>query len=194
LGTQVIYVKRSHIEDCKLLLGYLGIPFLTAPDEAEKYCAFLQRNKLVDYTVTDDTDAMTFGCENVIKSSIQGNLIETNYPKLLECLNLSAEKFIDFCILSGCDYCPYIPQIGSLTALALIRKYNSIENVMNSSKYSFPSEYDFNEARKIFTVFEYPVPENFTVGNVNKEALTSFLLEKNFKEIYISRYLKKIIN
>ena len=40
------------------------------PDDAEKYCAFLQKSGLVDYTITDDTDAITFGCEKILKTSI----------------------------------------------------------------------------------------------------------------------------
>ena len=63
ISSQMIIIKKHHIDECKELLRLSGIPYLTAPDDAEKYCAFLQENGMVDYTVSDDTDAITFGCK-----------------------------------------------------------------------------------------------------------------------------------
>ena len=65
LLSQIIYIKKHHIEESKTLLEKSGVPYITAPEDAEKYCAFLQRNNLVDYTVSDDTDTITFGCEKI---------------------------------------------------------------------------------------------------------------------------------
>lgn len=39
-------------------------------------------------------------------------------------------KFIDLCILLGCDYCDTIKGIGPKTALKLIKEYKSIENIL----------------------------------------------------------------
>lgn len=190
LENQVVYVKKSHVDDCKTLLGLLGIPYVTAPDEAEKYCAFLQKNGLVDYTVTDDTDAMTFGCEYVIRTGIMGNLTEVNTKSIMESFEMNQSQFIDFCILAGCDYCPYIPKIGCLTAYSLIKKHSSIEEVIENTKYAFPDNFNYPEARSLFTVFDYPVPNDFEIKSINKDGLTEFLTSKEFKENYILRFIK----
>ena len=36
---------------------------------------------------------------------------------VLSGLNMTMTQFIDFCIMSGCDYCPRIPGVGPVTAL-----------------------------------------------------------------------------
>jgi len=84
-------------------------------------------------------------------------------------------EFIDFCIISGCDYCPYIPKIGGLTAFSLIRKHKSIEEIMSNCSYSFPDDLEHSVAREIFSTFNYPVPEEFVISGIKKAPLTDFL-------------------
>lgn len=190
LESQIVYVKKCHIDDCKKLLGLLGIPYVTAPDEAEKYCAFLQKNGIVDYTVTDDTDALTFGCDSVLRMGIMGHLTEVDRKSILESFEMTNDQFTDFCILSGCDYCPFIPKIGTLTAYALIKKHSSIEAIIDSNKYSFPDDFNYAEARELFTTFDYPVPGEFNIVPPDKNGVSEYLISKDFKETYISRFLK----
>ena len=52
ISSQIIRIKKSHITECKELLEKSGIPYCTAPADAEKYCAFLQKNGLIDYTIS----------------------------------------------------------------------------------------------------------------------------------------------
>lgn len=44
-------------------------------------------------------------------------------------LGLTADQFIDLCILCGCDYAPKISGIGPGRALQLITKHGSMEKV-----------------------------------------------------------------
>lgn len=194
LSSQVILIKKNHVDECKELLTLIGVPCLTAPDEAEKYCAFLQRNGLVDYTVSDDTDCLTFGCEKVLKSSIQGELVETNLNTTLEKLKMDYSNFVDFCIMSGCDYCPYIPHVGPLISYNSILKHKNLETVIEKCKYTIPENFDYSVARSLFVDFsEYEVPNEFSRNPVQVDSLKQFLLNFKFKEIYITKYLK-IIN
>jgi flap endonuclease-1 len=193
LSSQIICIKKSHVEECKEVLRLLGVPYLTAPDEAEKYCAFLQRNGLVDYTVSDDTDCLTFECEKVLKSSIQGDLVEVNLKTVLEKLKMNMDNFVDFCIISGCDYCPYIPHVGPLISYNLILKHKNIETVIEKCKYSMPDNFDYKTARNLFVDFSiYDLPDSFSRSDILSDELNTFLLNFNFKEIYISKYLKTI--
>ena len=120
LTSQLIVIKKKDIEECKEFLKFSGIPYCTAPEDAEKYCAFLQRNGLADYTVTDDTDATTFGCKKILKTGISRYITEIDTEMVLSKFEMDMDSFVDFCILSGCDYTEPIAQIGPVTSFNFI--------------------------------------------------------------------------
>lgn len=186
LSRQIINVTKTHITEVKRLLDLLGINYFDAPDEAEKYCVFLQKQNIIDYIVTDDTDIFTFGGVNIIKSSIKNDIVETNIKMFLDKIQYSNEKFIDFCILSGCDYLPYIPSLAINTVFTLFKKYNSIEDIINLNKYNIPEEYkNINDIRLIFSTFNYEDVSPLTKKRINKEELKTFLENmkiKNFQK------------
>ena len=189
LLSQLIVIKKSHIDDSKELLEKSGIPYCTAPEDAEKYCAFLQKNGLVDYTITDDTDASTFGCPIILKTSINKNITEINTNVILENFGMSHDSFVDFCILSGCDYTEPIPQIGPVTSYNLIKKYGSIEEILKTMPKEYPN-FNYTIARKIFKEFDYELPEVFKKTPTDKKILLDFLEKHNFKENVISKFIK----
>ena len=153
LRKQVTYVTKSHRQECKYLLKLLGIPVIESSGEAETTCAAMQKHGIVDYTFTEDTDALTFGAPKVLKTAKKmERVIEINLGVILEKMELSMDSFIDFCILCGCDYCPTIPKIGPITALTLINKYSNIENIIENldPKYIIPDNFDYVLARSLF--------------------------------------------
>ena len=191
VSSQIITIKKHHVSEVKELLTLSGIPYCTAPDDAEKFCAFLEKNGLVDYTVTDDTDALTFGCKKILKTSIS-KIIEINTDIVLEKIGMDMNMFIDFCILSGCDYTDTINQIGPVTSFNLIKKYGNIEEVIKKID-SNVENFDYVIARKIFTEFDYTLPEKFAIKKVEKINLIKFMEENNFKENIIFKFLKILI-
>jgi len=191
LLSQLIVIKKYHIEDSKELLRKSGIPFCTAPEDAEKYCAFLQKNGLVDYTITDDTDASTFGCSNILKTSINKSIVEIDTNIILKKFDMSYDSFVDFCIMSGCDYTDPIPQIGPITSFNLIKKYGCIEEILKTLPKNYP-QFNYEVCRKIFKEFNYEIPENFSKLNVDKDILLEFLKKHEFKENVISKFIKII--
>ena len=188
ISSQIIRIKKSHITECKELLEKSGIPYCTAPADAEKYCAFLQKNGLIDYTVTDDTDALTFGCEKIIKTSIN-KIVEIDTNKVLQNFEMTTEMFIDFCILSGCDYSDTISSVGPVTSFNMIKQHKSIDNYIDSLTVK-PEGFDFEIARKIFKDFDYIIPEKFVINTINKKNLLIFLENNNFKENIITKFFK----
>jgi flap endonuclease-1 len=194
ISSQIIVIKKYHIEQCKEFLEKSGIPYCTAPSDAEKYCAFLQKNELVNYTVTDDTDAVTFGCQKILKTSINRNIIEIDSSKILLDFDMEFDSFVDYCILSGCDYTDTINQIGPVTSYNLIKKHKTIENVLKTIEKIKPIDnFNYQEARKIFTEFDYEIPEKFYKKNINKQILLQFLNLHDFKENVISKFIKILI-
>ena len=182
LTNQLVYVNKYHISECKKLLTLLGIPFLNAPDEAEKYCVFLYKKKLVDYVVTDDTDVLTFGGNVILKTNIKNNIQEVNLNILLNKLNYSNDKFIHFCILSGCDYLPFIPGLGINTVYNLFKKYNNIDDIIKLEKYKFPNDYNYENIKKLFTCFNYDLDIiEFKLNTINFKELEIFLQKLQIK-------------
>ncbi|KAF7885959.1 uncharacterized protein EAF02_004468 [Botrytis sinoallii] len=95
-------VSHIMITECQALLRLFGIPYITAPMEAEAQCAELVRLGLVDGIVTDDSDIFLFGGTRVYK-----NLFNSN--KLVECS----------------DYTEGIPGIGPVTAVEILSEFPS---------------------------------------------------------------------
>lgn len=190
ISSQIIRIKKSHILECKELLEKSGLPYCNAPEDAEKYCAFLQKNGFIDYTVTDDTDAMTFGCEKIIKTSIN-KIIEIDTNKVLQNFEMTMEMFVDFCILSGCDYSDTIASVGPVTSFNIIKQHKSIDNYIEKLTVKPDKlKIEFEIAKKIFTEFDYVIPEKFKINSYNKKDLLKFLEDNNFKENIIIKFLK----
>lgn len=192
LSNQVVYVTKYHIEECKNFLKHIGIPYIQADGEAEKACVYLKKINAVDYVVSDDTDTLTFGCECVLKTNIKDSIQELSLSKILKDFDMSYTQFVDFCILCGCDYCPYIPSVGPQTSFTLIKKYKNLESIIHLNKYKIGTDFDHVTARKLFTNYEEIKIDTskITRTGIKVEELTTFLKSLNFSEILISKYIK----
>ena len=157
-------LTKEMIDDVKKLLSFMGISYIHPEvGEGEGYASELCRIGYVDYVLTEDMDTMAYACPKLIRNCIDRSLKRKDivsifdYNKLINDIKLTHEQFLDFCILCGCDYCPIVPKIGSVTAMKLINTYGNIETIIEktSDKYSFPEEYlnIFNEAKKNFKIF-----------------------------------------
>lgn len=102
-------------------------------------------------------------------------------------------KFIDLCILLGCDYVEPIPKVGHQTALKLIREHGTLEKVVEymendpKKKYTIPEDWPYKEARELF--FNPDVRDandpacDFKWENPDIDGLVDFLVkQKGFSE------------
>ncbi|CAM9269597.1 unnamed protein product [Scytosiphon promiscuus] len=145
---RLVRVTRDHNEDCKKLLSLMGVPVVTAPSEAEAQCAALAREGIVYGTATEDMDALTFQTPKLLRrmtfSGSNQPILEVDYQKLLQGLELTHEKFIDLCVLCGCDYTGSIKGIGPKKALNLVRQHGTIEEIikhLDAKKYPLPDDW-----------------------------------------------------
>ena len=178
--------------DNKNFLKYIGIPYIQAIGEAEKTCVYLKKTNAVDYVVSDDTDTLTFGCESVLKTNIKDKIQELSLSQILTKFEMSYAEFVDFSILCGCDYCPYIPSVGPHTAFSLIKKYKNLETVIGLNKYKFGEDFDYATARELFTNYDEIEIDNTKIKKtpLQCQPLTVFLKSLNFQDVLITKYIK----
>lgn len=128
-------VTNVMVQECQELLARFGIPYVTAPMEAEAQCAELLRLGLVDGVITDDSDIFLFGASKVYKNMF-------NQAKFVECylssdlqkeLQLDQKRMIELAHLLGSDYTPGIPGVGPVTAVQLVNDFKS-ENTLQQFK------------------------------------------------------------
>lgn len=69
-----------------------------------------------------------------------------------ELFKFDSKKFIDFCILCGCDFCEKLPKIGPVKSLKIMTEHDSIEDYLtkNSVGAGLDSVFDYKTARDIF--------------------------------------------
>lgn len=141
-------ISKEMIDDTKKLLSLMGVSYIHPNiGEGEAYASELCRMGFVDYVLTEDMDTMAYGCPKLIRNCVDKELKRKDivsvfdYEKVIEGLNLTHDRFIDFCILCGCDYCPTVEKIGNITALKLIHRFPSIEEIIQSTNYNFPENY-----------------------------------------------------
>ena len=120
-------VSQVMIEECQALLRLFGIPYITAPMEAEAQCAELVRLGLVDGVVTDDSDIFLFGGTRVYKNMFNNNKFVECYiaADLERDLSLSRDQLITIAHLLGSDYTEGLPGIGPVTAVEIISEFTS---------------------------------------------------------------------
>ena len=115
------------------LLRHFGIPYITAPMEAEAQCAKLAELNLVDGIITDDSDVFLFGGKQCFKNIF-------NDAKYAECflltdidreLSLTRERLISLAYLLGSDYTIGLPGVGPVIALELLANFPGEEGVDN---------------------------------------------------------------
>lgn len=199
---QSIRINKEHIDDIKKLLELMGVKYLHMEGEAEAIASELCRINYVDYVVTEDMDTMAYGCPKLIRSCLDKKIKRNDFISVIDLstiinnLKLTNDKFLDLCILCGCDYCTNIPKIGQVKALQIINQYDTIEDFINSKhNYNIPDNYinKFKAAKKVFKMYYNnldPITLNFVEKERNIDGLIEFLVEDC--EISKSRVLNSI--
>jgi len=170
-------VSHTMITECQALLRLFGLPYITAPMEAEAQCAELVNLGLVDGVVTDDSDIFLFGGTRVYKNMFNSNKFVECYlsSDLEKELSLSRDKLIEFAHLLGSDYTEGLPGIGPVAALEIISEFPSADGLQEfrdwwfdvqhnnrpkeaDSKSPFRKKFRRTQATKLFLPPGFPSP------------------------------------
>lgn len=118
-------VNQQMVNQIMMMLRLFGIPYITAPMEAEAQCAELVALGLVDGIITDDSDVFLFGGQRVFKNMF-------NQSKTVECfltsdltreLGLDRGTLVRLAYLLGSDYVDGLPGVGPVVAMELLKEF-----------------------------------------------------------------------
>ena len=108
-----------------MMLRLFGIPYITAPMEAEAQCAELVHLGLVEGIITDDSDVFLFGGNRVFRNMF-------NQSKTVECflssdlvreLGLDRGTLVRLAYFLGSDYTEGLVGIGPVVAMELVKEF-----------------------------------------------------------------------
>lgn len=108
---------------------------------------------------SEDMDTLTFGSPILLRhlTFSENRKLPINVISLadvLEGLDLSMDRFIDVCLLAGCDYLEPLKKVGAKTALKLIREHETIdqalEHLAEKSKNPPPEDWPWEAAKELF--------------------------------------------
>ncbi|KAF9787513.1 hypothetical protein BJ322DRAFT_729829 [Thelephora terrestris] len=118
-------ITSQMIAQIMMILRLFGIPYITAPMEAEAQCAELVRLGLVEGIITDDSDVFLFGGNRVFRNMF-------NQSKTVECflssdlvreLGLDRGTLVRLAYLLGSDYTEGLAGVGPVVAMELVKEF-----------------------------------------------------------------------
>ncbi|KAK0531511.1 DNA repair protein rad2 [Tilletia horrida] len=118
-------ITQQMVREIQLMLRLFGLPYITAPAEAEAQCAELVQRQLVDGIITDDSDVFLFGGTRVYKNMF-------NQHKVVECymlsdlereMGISRQKLVSLAYLLGSDYTEGLTGVGPVTAMEVLATF-----------------------------------------------------------------------
>lgn len=202
------------ITESKHLLSAMGVPIVSSGSSAEAQCAHLVKEKIADFAISQDFDSLLFGCPVLVqnlsktqKRKVKGRWIYqkilplgVNLEENLKRLGINQFQLVDAAILIGTDYFPGIDGIGCKKALELVRKYQSLERVIEQTRqiHDF-SKVNYNTIKQVRKIFLLPevinIFDGFCWTTPDKSRLLSFLCQDHsLNRERVETNIDKLIN
>ena len=129
LNKQMIHVSKEDIENLKSLFDKFNIQYITAVGEADSMCSYLSQNNLIDACLSDDMDILVSGCSDMIKFT-SGEIIHYNLEHILEELDISYNRFVQMCVVFGCDYVKPVPKLDNKLIYKFIKDGKDLQFII----------------------------------------------------------------
>ena len=206
------------------ILHIYNIEYYVAPYEADAQLAYLSYINYVDFIITEDSDLVAYGCKCVLYKlgSLKNEPLDVGeeilYENIKHCKeirfkNFTEDKFLNFCILVGCDYLK-INGVGPKLATEALNKFDDYNKFLG---YIFSKNFiqgsiteTIKRYEKSFLTFRYqvvycPVEKKMKYfRNINDKPYyflnkyrndLSFLGNTHLNDTdYLERYIKGYIN
>lgn len=199
------YIKGNMVEDAKILLGFMGIPFVQAPSEGEAQAAFMVQNNDAYAVGSQDYDALLFGSPVVVRNLAvtgkrklpgKGVYVEVK-PEIMEletnlaALGITREQLVDIGLLIGTDYNEGIKGIGPKKALKLILKHGRVEGGLEELGMDIEH---LSEIRDLFLNPSVLADYELAWKKPDASKVTEFLCARHdFSEARVSKAVERLI-
>lgn len=190
-----IRISYEEVDKFKQILKNLNIYYYECDGETDCYVKSFFNKKLIDYVITEDLDFLTHGSKNVItKYTYSSNYVKiNNLTLILKDLDIDYNSFVNLCLILGCDYYPKgVKNLGPVKGYNLIKKYSSIENILENENISIYEDFDYKHILSLFlTEKSIEIQKSslyIHIKNVNKLYFENF----DFDISNILLYIKKI--
>ena len=204
-------VDENMIEESKKLLNCFGIPIIEASSEGEAQSAYLVQVGDTWACASQDYDTLLFGGERLLRNFAVSRTVKVgdtsktldieyiSLSKFLEHLKINREQLVEMGILIGTDFFDGIKGIGQHTALNLIRKYGSLENLIKSNVNvrGKTIDIDLEKIAQIKKIFLYPdVKKEYPKlvwEKIDYEGIQELLIEQhNFSAQRVNNALERL--
>ena len=176
LNKKCVSIKKKHITDLKELFDLCDIKYIHSNQEADKICAHLVIIGKAHACVSNDMDLLPFGCTKLLRDfNFNNNFVtEYNLPTICNSLHMNYNKFVDFCIMCGCDYNEKIIGLKPQRNYYYLNKYGTIENVIKhmesincneTHRVRISKRFDYVRSRHLF--LEPLSSSDYTIHNDN---------------------------
>ena len=126
---KTIKVSNNYIFQLTELLDLLNIPYIFAHGEGEYLAVLLNNYNIIDYFLTDDTDTIPAGINNIIKFNA-GKISYLNTKDIYSKLDINKDQLINLCVLMGTDYSTYnIKKYKPCDLMEMIKTTETIDNI-----------------------------------------------------------------
>jgi flap endonuclease-1 len=182
LERRCVVFSQKQVQDILYFFELLGIPVIRENEEADFILAKLSATNKIDYILSDDSDVLAFGAKRVLKNfCIKEEKCEIyTMSDILTNLGVTMHKFVDICILCGCDYTTKIRNMNCCKSLQLILLWGSIEEVAKNTEYDINLE-QIQKARELFSK-ELP--------GETMERISAFIVKKNSRLEELEKFLQ----
>ncbi|MDD4983690.1 MAG: flap endonuclease-1 [Candidatus ainarchaeum sp.] len=206
-GKQAMRITPEIVTESKELLEAFGIPCIDAIHDGEAQLAVMNEKGLLDGCISQDFDVLLFGGKNLYRNitisgkkkangksySVTVSPEHLNLRESLEKQGLTREKLIWIAILIGNDFNEKAPKVGPKTALKLVLKHSSLEDIYKELEYS--PNYDYKKVYEIFEKPDYKAVKEKDIQNTEPdlEKLTNLLVDKySFSKERVESTLNKL--
>ncbi|MBY8983493.1 MAG: flap endonuclease-1 [Candidatus Lokiarchaeota archaeon] len=199
------------IEESKKLVESMGIPIIQASSEGEAQSAYMVEVGDAWACASQDYDTLLFGGERLLRNfainrikkvkdtTVTLDIEYVSLSKFLKNLDVTREQLVEMGILIGNDFFPGIKGIGQKTALDLIKKFGSIENILKNKVKVGNKEIDLDlklieQVKEIFLLPDVKKDYNRPKSKkINFERIEELLIEQhNFSRQRVQNALDRL--
>jgi flap endonuclease-1 len=175
LFKSIFSLSSVEIESSQKILDLLGIPWMTAPGEADIVLAYMTRTGMLDGVIADDSDILIHGAKALYPQFFK-NIRKMCVPRirlkdLRKSLDMNQEQLVELGVLMGSPYYTPPKGVGYKTAFNKLSSGEKFKDITDNDKKA-------KKAKKYFI----EVPEDL---KIKKPKLSEF------QKTRFEKYLRK---